>query len=216
VTDDAKAALLRVVEAYRNKQWPDERDAGVLGDLIAGPDKLTHDERLELARWMLEAERSVHRWLPGMPEPSQDLLDREAAAREATRDRQEAHLFQVNLDPTGPRLHRHPAADASDDAIVLMNAALFDCRRCVHLRRGESNVQPLLVRLASRSIDCERCAETVRPPRADEDDRCDVCGERGVTEFWPFRFAIDHRTVTGDMCDACRDVLLGQRPGAKP
>ena len=46
----------------------------------------------------------------------------------------------------------------------------------------------------------------MRPP-ADESDRCDVCGARGVTTFVPFAMWQGPALVVGDACSYCASTL---------
>ena len=45
--------------------------------------------------------------------------------------------------------------------------------------------QPSADPLPLRRADCTRCVGTIRRPPADEADRCDICGARGVVTFHP-------------------------------
>jgi hypothetical protein len=76
---------------------------------------------------------------------------------------------------------------------------------CIHLRRTPT--QPAYVLLPVRRIDCDRCIGTFRQPPADEADRCDLCGARGITEFWPLRMAVAYWIVLGDTCQSCAREL---------
>jgi hypothetical protein len=80
-----------------------------------------------------------------------------------------------------------------------------DWRVCVHLKRTPG--QPAYVLLPVRRVDCERCIGTFRRPPDDEDDRCDLCGARGVTKFWPLRVAASYWIVLGDTCRPCARPL---------
>jgi hypothetical protein len=91
---------------------------------------------------------------------------------------------------------------------ALLEAALLDCRRCEHLKLA-STAQPAFARLAARWIDCEGCAQLDRQSRPNESDRCDVCGARGVHQFWPLRLGAGTLVVLGDCCDACHGVQVG-------
>ena len=85
-------------------------------------------------------------------------------------------------------------------------AALLGCATvCQHLREG--GPQPVIARLALRRLDCRRCATTWRNPPADEADRCDVCGTRGVTTFSEFEAATGLVVMLGNACMACAPVL---------
>ena len=87
-----------------------------------------------------------------------------------------------------------------------MLAALLDSpAACCHLKRG--GPQPAIVRLPLRRFDCGRCVRTLRRPRPDEADRCDVCGARGVVTFVPFAMRMGPALVLGDACPDCADVL---------
>ena len=93
-----------------------------------------------------------------------------------------------------------------DDTRAYLLAALLDCATvCPHVRRG--GPRPAFVRLPLRRIDCERCTRTLRRPPADEDDRCDVCGARGVATFHPFAVRLGPTLVTGDACPRCAGSL---------
>lgn len=69
--------------------------------------------------------------------------------------------------------------------------------------------------LPVRRIDCQRCSATYRRPPADEADRCDLCGSRGITEFWPLRVAVAYWIVLGDTCQPCAHEL-GNPAAARP
>lgn len=97
-------------------------------------------------------------------------------------------------------------ADPSDDVRAYILAATLDCTTvCIHLRRG--GPRPAFVQLPLRRADCGRCIGTVRRPPADESDRCDVCGQRGVTTFVPFAMRQGPALVMGDGCPTCAAVL---------
>src|SRR5205823_5522990 len=66
-------------------------------------------------------------------------------------------------------------------------AATLGCMgaQCSHLRKAEGP-QLAYVRLPLRRIDCGRCVGTWRRPPAEDSDRCDICGGRGIDCFVPF------------------------------
>ena len=94
----------------------------------------------------------------------------------------------------------------TDDVRAYLLAATLDCTTvCVHLRRG--GPRPAFFQFPLRRVDCGRCVGTLRRPPADEADRCDVCGHRGVVVFHPFAMRMGPALVLGDGCLACADVL---------
>lgn len=93
----------------------------------------------------------------------------------------------------------------SEDVRAYLLAAVLDCTTvCIHLRRG--GPQPAFFQLPLRRADCTRCVGTIRRPPADEADRCDLCGARGVVIFQPFAVRLGP-LVVGDACRGCAHVL---------
>jgi hypothetical protein len=50
---------------------------------------------------------------------------------------------------------------------------------------------------------------TFRRPPPEDDDRCDVCGEHGVSLFTPIVASRGPVTILGDACPECAGALLG-------
>lgn len=98
-------------------------------------------------------------------------------------------------DPATPRQSAHIAA------------AILGCTPCHHLRTG--GPRPSIAALALHRIVCFRCAHTFRKPPAEEDDRCDWCGARGIETFHAFGVWAGPVLVIGDACHDCHAVLLG-------
>jgi hypothetical protein len=198
---DIIAIVERVGRAVLEGRRPDPSDAATLADHFFGPDTLSGAERLDLVRWL----RRVARWLPAPPPlPRHELDQFEAAEADVL-----GYLGRVPaVEPDRDWRLLRPLGVASAAQEDLLRAALLDCRRCPHLKAARG-AQPVFVRLAARWMDCERCACTTRHPRPGEADRCDLCGARGVTEFWPLRLGAGHLLVLGDVCPGCHRVLVG-------
>jgi hypothetical protein len=87
-------------------------------------------------------------------------------------------------------------------------AAYLGCgASCHHVRNDTAGPQPLLVNLALRRVDCERCSRTIRKPPPDETDRCDWCGSRGHTTFTPTLITSSALVFMGDACETCARAL---------
>ena len=153
--------------------------------------------RLALARALIARE------VPPVPVPVADQLG--AAGSEAVRLHDRIAAALPILEPhRGWRRLREAAP--SDDARAYLLAALLDCASvCPHIRSG--GPRPAFARLPLRRIDCERCSRTFRRPPVDEDDRCDVCGARGVATFHPFAVRLGPTLVLGDACPGCAESL---------
>jgi len=109
------------------------------------------------------------------------------------------------LQPDRHWRQRVDAAPASGAWAYLL-AALLGCTTiCPHLRKG--GPQPAIVRLPLRLIACGRCSLIIRRPPADEADRCDVCGARGIEVFHPFAVRLGPLLIAGDACSGCADEL---------
>lgn len=93
----------------------------------------------------------------------------------------------------------------NDDEHAYLVAAILGCQPCIHLRK--EGPQPAIAQLPVRLMLCQRCAATLRKPPADEDDRCDVCGRRGVGWFVPFIVRTGTFLVGGDACGECADAM---------
>jgi hypothetical protein len=152
---------------------------------------------LELAR------RLIARGPAPLPNHVTDQLDAAGAEARTLHDRIGAALPVLQPDRAW---YQRIDSSPSDDVRAYILAATLDCTTvCTHLRRG--GPQPAFVQLPLRRVDCGRCAGTVRRPPADESDRCDVCGARGVVTFMPFAMRQGPALVVGDACAACADVL---------
>jgi hypothetical protein len=110
----------------------------------------------------------------------------------------------ATIDPE--REWRHTVQDVpSADVRAHLLAGLLGCRPCIHLRR--EGPQPAMAALALRKVMCMRCLGTSRRPPAGEDDRCDLCGTRGVEVFVPLTVNYGAVLVGGDVCSQCADAL---------
>ena len=148
---------------------------------------------------LAQARALVARGAQPLPGHLADQLGAAGAEAGALHDRIGAAL--PILDPRRGWRRREEAAP-SDETRAYLLAALFGCAAvCVHLRRG--GPRPAFVRLPLRRIDCERCTRTLRRPPSDEDDRCDICGARGVAIFHPFAVRLGPTLVLGDACAGC-------------
>ena len=155
-------------------------------------------DRLALARRLLAR---------GASRPPVHLVDQlEAAGAEARVLHDRLGAVLPILEPGRP-WYQQLEVTPSDEVKAHLLAAVLGCTTmCVHLRRG--GPRPAFVQLPLRRIDCARCIRTLRRPPADETDRCDVCGARGVVTFVPF--AAHHgpaSLVMGDACPDCAGVL---------
>jgi len=133
------------------------------------------------------------------------LADQYGAARDEARglhDRVGA-LLPI-LQPDREWFHR-AHADPPNEVRAYLLAAVLGCVPCCHLRRG--GPQPALVLLPLRRVACTRCAGTFRRLPPGDEDRCDVCGARGVVMFHPFACHIGPTIVAGDACPGCAGVL---------
>src|SRR5215203_5038158 len=96
-----------------------------------------------------------------------------AASTDARRWHDRLGVVLPAVDP-GRRWYHRAAGAPSDDVRAYLLAALLGCVTvCLHLRRG--GPRPAVARLPLRRVDCERCAQTLSRPPAEDDDRCDVC-----------------------------------------
>jgi hypothetical protein len=153
--------------------------------------------RLELAR------RLLARGTPGMPGHVADQL---AAASADTRELHDRIGLLLPLLEPGRTWRQRMDASPSDDTRTYLLAALLGCTAvCSHLKRG--GPQPAFARLPLRRVDCRQCVRTLRRPPVGEDDRCDICGARGIAIFHPFAVRQGPALIVGDACRACADVL---------
>jgi hypothetical protein len=129
-----------------------------------------------------------------------------AAGREAHRLHERIGGVMQVVQPTRGWRQRMDAA-LSDEVRAYLVAAVLGCLAdtCCHLRKG--GPQPALALLPLHRMVCQRCAGIVRRPLADEADRCDVCGQRGVVTFHPFACHLGPTIVTGDACADCAETL---------
>jgi hypothetical protein len=99
-------------------------------------------------------------------------------------------------------------AERPGDAILQVHliATMLDSRTCCHLRRS-GHPQPMWGLLAFRLLVCHRCFHTYRRPPADEADRCDVCGSRGHSRFWPIQVSVGPAVFLGDAGSCCAEAL---------
>jgi hypothetical protein len=154
-------------------------------------------DRLALARRLIAR---------GAARPPVHLADQLAAAGSDARLLHDCIGAALPILEPGRNWRQRIEADPSDDVRAYILAATLDCTTvCVHLRRG--GPQPVFVQLPLRRVDCGRCVGTVRRPRPDESDRCDVCGARGVATFVPFALRQGPALVMGDGCSDCANVL---------
>jgi hypothetical protein len=156
----------------------------------------TFSERLALARAMIAhgaAPTPVH------------LADQLRAA--GSEVRQIHDRLGAELPALQPDRHWRARVDAdpSDDVRAILLAAVMGCLPCPHLRHG--GPQPGIAKLPLRRVDCGRCAQTLRRPPAEDADRCDLCGRRGIVTFVPFAMRSGPLLVAGDACAGCADVL---------
>lgn len=160
---------------------------------------LPFPDRLALAR-RLVAEVSGS---PTLPVHLADQL--QAAVRDAAAllERAAALLPLVDPERNWRLLRGEPTAERLAYLLAGVLGSLGAV--CPHLRSGA--VQPAVVWLAQRRVDCHGCTRTVRRPPPDEGDRCDLCGRRGVERFTPFLASRGPLTVLGDLCDGCAAAL---------
>lgn len=154
-------------------------------------------DRLALARQMV-ARRA--------PQPPVHLADQVGAAGREVRQIHDRLVSVLPLIEPGRRWRQRMDSEPSDEVRAYLLAATMGCTTiCVHLRR--SGPQPTICRLPLRRIDCQRCVQTLYCPPADEDDRCDVCSDRGVVIFFPFSVRLGPAMLVGDACPSCASVL---------
>lgn len=160
--------------------------------------------RLALARELLAAFRSQP--------PPRELVDALApAVAAAVQGARETHWFLVQAaQARAPELRGRVVGDRAVawETMARALAALLvpGVEVCAHLRREP--LQPALVLLAVRRVCCRRCVATVRRPPADEADRCDWCGARGVSTFTPVAATVGALVTIGDACAACAEALI--------
>jgi hypothetical protein len=160
-------------------------------------------KRLPFAHRLAAARQMIARGAAGVPG---HLADQFAAATGETR--QITDRLGVLMPVLQPDRHWRQRVEAqpSDDVRAYLLAGLLACGDvCPHLRRG--GPQPAVVCLALGRTDCTRCVGTLRRPSAEDDDRCDVCGRRGVVTFVPFAMRSGPLLVAGDACADCASVL---------
>jgi len=167
------------------------------------------EERLVAARELVNAVRTGQ-----VPELPTYVIDQLRAA--AAIAHQEFHQLATAVRVVEPgRNWRESCADPNDDPgwhtemMARVVVAIADCRSCFHIRK--LGPRPAWAVLALRRVDCERCRHTFRRPPADEDDRCDWCGTKGVEVFTPISFQYGPLVVLGDACDDCAAVIHDRR-----
>lgn len=147
---------------------------------------------------------ALHAW--DRPPPPGMLDQLGAASRDAFGMFTRIAGSLAESDPRWPR----PASSTTDPAATVEGlarvlVAVESARWCSHLRTG--GPQPAVARLTLRRVDCRRCVHTVRKAPPDEDDRCDYCGDRGVTRFWPVVLDVGLIVAAGDACETCGTAL---------
>jgi hypothetical protein len=157
-------------------------------------------DRLAIARRLVAAGPSVSPLSPHV----QDQF--KAASSECKDKLHQAGFAAAVAEPH--RGWRQRTRGDDPEARTLLLAAMLDCMaaRCPHLRKG-SSPQPAFALLPLRRIDCQRCVGVRRRPPAEDGDRCDVCGSRGVTFFTPFAVACGAVLISGDACPSCASTL---------
>jgi hypothetical protein len=142
----------------------------------------------------------------GAPAAPVYLADQLLAASADTRQIHDRIGTLMPLLEPGRNWRQRMDTEPSSETRAYLLAALLGCTEvCPHLKR--SGPQPAIVRLPLHRTDCERCVQTLRRPPTGEDDRCDVCGQRGVVTFHPFAVRQGPVLIVGDACQACADVL---------
>ena len=142
----------------------------------------------------------------GAPSPAGHVADQLEAASRDTRSMTETLAVVLPLLAPERNWRQRIDTSPSDHVRAYLLAAVLDCAAaCCHLKRG--GPQPAIIRLPLRRVDCGRCVQTLRRPPPDEDDRCDVCGSRGVVIFHPFAVRMGPALIAGDGCSGCADVL---------
>lgn len=151
-------------------------------------------KQLERAKWLIDhAEAGPPHVVDQIQAAARDTAGHAAVAGVVLRATQPNRGWQELQQPS-TRTHQ-----------LYVVAGLIDCAPCCHLRRG--GPQPAFARLPLRRLDCTRCVLIVRNPPPDEDDRCDLCGERDVSRFVPFVLSYGPTLVAGDVCMGCAGVL---------
>jgi hypothetical protein len=149
--------------------------------------------RLQVARLLLA------RGVPPAPVHLGDQLD---AAADETREIHDRLGAALPLLHPGRAWYQKADPHSSADVRAYLLAGVLGCTvYCCHLRRG--GPQPAYVRLPLRRADCARCAQTLRRAPISEDDRCDLCGVRGVVTFVPFAVRHGPALIAGDACPGC-------------
>lgn len=159
--------------------------------------------RVAQFRRALAAVPSGRAWLPA------HLRDQlQAATRDTDRRMRQMPALLTALDPERGwhRQETWPTSPHADEQGARTLAAIMDFRYCPHLRR--TMAQPTYARMRLRRLDCARCVRTVVHPPADEDDRCDWCGERGVTTFAALSYQWSVLLVVGNACADCAAALV--------
>ena len=130
----------------------------------------------------------------------------EAAVRDSRRIASDAARLVRLLQSDRGWCERTQSAMETEQRVYVL-AALLDCVRatCIHLRR--EGPQPAFVQLPLRRVVCRRCVAILRKPPAEDADRCDVCGERGVERFVAFLLNNGPLVMGGDVCPSCAQVL---------
>jgi hypothetical protein len=154
-------------------------------------------QRLERARQLLQR---IEGEGPGVA-PTADADQLRAADRDMAAHYRTFRAIVTTMDPDTQEQHRRPTLEVAARTMV----ALMDCRPCPHLH----SPQPVFVCLPLHRADCRRCAlEATPPPPADEDDRCDWCGRRGVATFRAITYKLGAILIGGDACPECTRALL--------
>jgi hypothetical protein len=131
-----------------------------------------------------------------------------AAARDARRLLRAGAVVAAAVNAGGRpwSLREGPAGSTHGlDALARTLVAVDGFTYCAHLRRTPA--QPAVARMPLRRVDCGRCLHTFRRPPADEADRCDWCGARGVELFTPVAIGLGPLVAAGDACDDCAAAL---------
>ncbi len=143
-----------------------------------------YEARLARARRAVEAARGIK-----LPTDLGDQLDAATRETQAHQDRLGKVLQFIEPDRDW-RAVKGIKGPLFDEATARQLAAIVGFQLCTHLR--QTPAQPVIARMPLRRLDCQRCILTVVRPPSDEGDRCDWCGRRGVTNFWPMSINIGY------------------------
>lgn len=155
---------------------------------------MTHEEKVMQLTEQLDA------LFDRIPLPPVDVVDQVAAASVEAHQMYDALVGKLGNFGGGGITERRIQVEWAARVLLALSGSSY----CEHLRAGP---RPATARLALHQVDCQQCLAIPASAPADEDDRCDWCGARGVKLFQPIASNLAVLLVVGDACETCIEAF---------